>query len=199
MKPVRSPSCDQQSFPLSLPMKKRKVLAEFLDWRASEEKRHQDYLIQEMSEAERRCIEAEFERLHCCWRSGSAPCCGGWLSWTAPSQLPMPKNHCGWPRGLHSSTDSSGSWRPGACPSLSEMRFHLSSGLPKQLDKSLSSCHQSDALWRALVKFRVRPLCRCPARGAAPGAWAATRAARTAPPARCASSSAVSPSGQLLW
>ncbi|XP_037979333.1 tripartite motif-containing protein 15-like isoform X2 [Motacilla alba alba] len=37
------------------------VLAEFLDWRASEEKRHQGYL--EMSEAKRRRIEAEFERL----------------------------------------------------------------------------------------------------------------------------------------
>ncbi|KAM9591877.1 uncharacterized protein ACIBXB_005526 isoform 3-T3 [Morphnus guianensis] len=40
----------------------RKVLAEFLDWRTSEEKRHRDYL--ETSEAERRRIEAEFERLH---------------------------------------------------------------------------------------------------------------------------------------
>ncbi|XP_058720738.1 E3 ubiquitin-protein ligase TRIM7-like isoform X2 [Poecile atricapillus] len=39
----------------------RKVLAEFLDWRESEEKRHQDYL--EMSEAKRRRIEAEFQRL----------------------------------------------------------------------------------------------------------------------------------------
>ncbi|XP_074786665.1 uncharacterized protein LOC141972630 isoform X1 [Athene noctua] len=39
----------------------RKVLAEFLDWRASEEKRRLDYL--ETSEAERRRIGAEFERL----------------------------------------------------------------------------------------------------------------------------------------
>lgn len=40
-------------------------------------------------------------------------------------------------------------------PSLSEMRLHLPSGLPKQLEKSLSSCcHQSDALWEALEKFR---------------------------------------------
>ncbi|KAL9820968.1 uncharacterized protein GJ701_016302 isoform 4-T5 [Geothlypis trichas] len=76
-----------------------------------------DETCEEMSEAEWRCIEAEFERLRRCRRSGSALCCGSWLSWTAPSQLPTPKNPCGWPRGLHSSTDSLGSWRPGACPS----------------------------------------------------------------------------------
>ncbi|RLW05229.1 hypothetical protein DV515_00005258, partial [Chloebia gouldiae] len=41
--------------------------------------------------------------------------------------------------------------------SLSEMRLHLPSGLPKELEKSLSSCcHQSDALWEALEKFRGR-------------------------------------------
>ncbi|KAM6228699.1 uncharacterized protein M6G45_016228 isoform 2-T2 [Spheniscus humboldti] len=39
----------------------KEVLAEFLDWRASEEKRRLDYL--ETSEAERRRIGAEFERL----------------------------------------------------------------------------------------------------------------------------------------
>ncbi|KAL9820966.1 uncharacterized protein GJ701_016302 isoform 2-T2 [Geothlypis trichas] len=121
------------------------------EWQQGREKESHE----EMSEAEWRCIEAEFERLRRCRRSGSALCCGSWLSWTAPSQLPTPKNPCGWPRGLHSSTDSLGSWRPGACPSLSEMRFHLPSGLPKQLDKSLSSCHQSDALWEALEKFRA--------------------------------------------
>ncbi|XP_068032129.1 C-type lectin domain family 2 member B-like isoform X2 [Anomalospiza imberbis] len=38
---------------------------------------------------------------------------------------------------------------------LSEMRLYLPSGLPKELEKSLSSCcHQSDALWEALEKFR---------------------------------------------
>ncbi|XP_030824181.1 uncharacterized protein LOC115915166 isoform X1 [Camarhynchus parvulus] len=43
--------------------------------------------------------------------------------------------------------------------SLSEMRLHLPSGLPKQLEKSLSSCcHQSDALWEALEKFRASVL-----------------------------------------
>lgn len=36
-----------------------------------------------------------------------------------------------------------------------ETRLHLPSGLPKELEKSLSSCcRQSDALWEALEKFR---------------------------------------------
>ncbi|EOA95171.1 hypothetical protein Anapl_17877 [Anas platyrhynchos] len=39
----------------------RKVLAEFLDWRVADEKRRLDYL--ETSEAERRRIGSEFERL----------------------------------------------------------------------------------------------------------------------------------------
>lgn len=55
---------------------------------------------------------------------------------------------------MHSFTDSSGSWRPGSCPSLSEMRLHLPSGLLKELKSRSSCCHQSDALWEALEKFR---------------------------------------------
>ncbi|XP_010391149.3 uncharacterized protein LOC104685169 isoform X1 [Corvus cornix cornix] len=39
--------------------------------------------------------------------------------------------------------------------SWSEMRLHLPSGLPKDLERSLSSCCcQSDALWEALERFR---------------------------------------------
>ncbi|XP_062369751.1 E3 ubiquitin-protein ligase TRIM11-like isoform X3 [Cinclus cinclus] len=39
--------------------------------------------------------------------------------------------------------------------SWSEMRLHLPSGLPKELEKSLSSCcRQSHALWEALETFR---------------------------------------------
>ncbi|KAM6228700.1 uncharacterized protein M6G45_016228 isoform 3-T3 [Spheniscus humboldti] len=89
------------------------------------------------------------------WRRRSARCWGGWRSWTPPSKPPRRKNLCGWPRGSRGSTGSSGSWRPSPCPSWSEPRLHLPSGLPAELEKSLSSCRrQRAALREALEEFR---------------------------------------------
>ncbi|XP_064592851.1 uncharacterized protein LOC135460111 [Zonotrichia leucophrys gambelii] len=119
-----------------------------------------DEISEEMSEAERRCIEAEFERLRCCWRSGSgsAPMLGGSYADRERLVASHPyRSSCGEVLGcyIHHITPAPLI----SFPSLSEMRLHLPSGLPRQLEKSLSSCcHQSDALWEALEKFRASVL-----------------------------------------
>ncbi|KAM9591875.1 uncharacterized protein ACIBXB_005526 isoform 1-T1 [Morphnus guianensis] len=202
----------------------RKVLAEFLDWRTSEEKRHRDYL--ETSEAERRRIEAEFERLHRFLAEKERAVLGRLAELEAafeaaqaekslrvaegitrlhgligqlevkrtPQVRPLlteklpksaahgvltplfplilgyrehPKQVCGiWslPPLCHPDCGGAGlglniapvtSLPIVSLLSWSEMRLHLPSELPAELEKSLSSCRrQRDALWEALKEFR---------------------------------------------
>ncbi|XP_030916640.1 uncharacterized protein LOC102040053 isoform X2 [Geospiza fortis] len=139
----------------------RKVLAEFLGWRASEEKRHQDYL--EMSEAERCRIKAEFERLRRLRAEREravlrrlAELDGTFAATQAEKSLQVAEGVAQLHRLIRQLEAKCLPQDVGRIlSSLSEMRLHLPSGLPKQLEKSLSSCcHQSDALWEALEKFR---------------------------------------------
>ncbi|KAM9591879.1 uncharacterized protein ACIBXB_005526 isoform 5-T5 [Morphnus guianensis] len=217
----------------------RKVLAEFLDWRTSEEKRHRDYL--ETSEAERRRIEAEFERLHRFLAEKERAVLGRLAELEAafeaaqaekslrvaegitrlhgligqlevkrtPQVRPLlteklpksaahgvltplfplilgyrehPKQVCGiWslPPLCHPDCGGAGlglniapvtSLPIVSLLSWSEMRLHLPSELPAELEKSLSSCRrQRDALWEALKEFRdtVQPQTK-PGRGRCP-------------------------------
>ncbi|XP_066842904.1 uncharacterized protein [Anser cygnoides] len=86
-----------------------------------------------------------------CWTRRSAGCCGAWPSSTLPSRPPRRKKPRGWPRRSRGSTASSGSWRPGACPSWNEARLQL----PPELEKSLRSCRrQHAALEEALKELR---------------------------------------------
>ncbi|XP_019137411.2 uncharacterized protein LOC104685169 isoform X2 [Corvus cornix cornix] len=93
----------------------RKVLAEFLDWRVKK-REETPGLSGTGGPLGSSSLRLSSSGCASCWRSRSTQCWGGWLSWVTASQLPMPKNHCRWPRGLHNSTDSLGCWRPGACP-----------------------------------------------------------------------------------
>ncbi|XP_014107857.1 PREDICTED: E3 ubiquitin-protein ligase TRIM11-like [Pseudopodoces humilis] len=137
----------------------RKVLAAFLDWRASEEKRHQDYL--ETSEAKRRRIEAEFERLRRLLAEQERTALGRlaeldntFTATHAEKSLRVAKGVAQLHRLIGQLEACCLSQDAGSILS-SEVRLHLPSGLPKELEKSLSSCcRQSDALWEALEKFR---------------------------------------------
>ncbi|XP_058280152.1 E3 ubiquitin-protein ligase TRIM11-like isoform X2 [Hirundo rustica] len=146
----------------------RKVLTEFLDWRVSEEKRHQDYL--EMSEAERRRIQAEFERLRRLLAEQERTVLGRlaelddtFAATHAEKSLRVAEGVAQVHRLIGQLEARCLTQDVGSILS-SEMRLHLPSGLPKELEKSLSSCcRQSDALWEALEKFRA--LLETPVRG----------------------------------
>ncbi|KAM6188504.1 zinc finger protein RFP-like isoform 2-T2 [Sarcoramphus papa] len=150
----------------------RKVLAEFLDWRASEEKRRLDYL--ETSEAERRRIGAEFERLRRFLAEKEHAVLGRLAELDAAFEATQAEKSLRVAEGIarlhglirqleakHPPQDIGSilsSWR--------EMRLHLPSGLPTELEKSLSSCRrQRDALREALKEFRgpQPPPPTCPA------------------------------------
>ncbi|XP_054663528.1 uncharacterized protein LOC129198334 isoform X4 [Grus americana] len=157
----------------------RKVLAEFLDWRASEEKRRLDYL--ETSGAERRRIGAEFERLRRFLAEKERAVLGRLAELDAAFEAAQVEKSSRVAEGivrLHgligqleaqdigsvlSRYVAVGCFPPCykhptsavSLPSWSEMRLHLPSGLPAELHKSLSSCHrQRDALREALEQFR---------------------------------------------
>ncbi|XP_062369750.1 E3 ubiquitin-protein ligase TRIM7-like isoform X2 [Cinclus cinclus] len=139
----------------------RKVLAEFLDWRASEEKRHQDYL--EMSEAKRGRIEAEFERLRRLLAEQERTVLGRLAELDHTFAAAHAEKSLRVAEGVAQLHRLIGQLEARCSPqdvgstlsSWSEMRLHLPSGLPKELEKSLSSCcRQSHALWEALETFR---------------------------------------------
>ncbi|XP_042658253.1 E3 ubiquitin-protein ligase TRIM11-like isoform X2 [Tyto alba] len=168
----------------------RKVLAEFLDWRASEEKQRLDYLKhagsslrhvpapreapnpagaagadpgQERSGAERRRIGAEFERLRRFLAEKEREVLGRLAELDAAFEAAHEDKSERVAEGiarLHGligqleakrSPQGSGS----ILSSWSEMRLHLPSGLPAELEKSLSSCRrQRAALREALEESR---------------------------------------------
>ncbi|KAM9591880.1 E3 ubiquitin-protein ligase TRIM7-like isoform 6-T6 [Morphnus guianensis] len=154
----------------------RKVLAEFLDWRTSEEKRHRDYL--ETSEAERRRIEAEFERLHRFLAEKERAVLGRLAELEAAFEAAQAEKSLRVAEGITRLHGLIGQLEVKRTPqdigsilsSWSEMRLHLPSELPAELEKSLSSCRrQRDALWEALKEFRdtVQPQTK-PGRGRCP-------------------------------
>ncbi|XP_029862155.1 E3 ubiquitin-protein ligase TRIM7-like [Aquila chrysaetos chrysaetos] len=139
----------------------RKVLAEFLDWRTSEEKRHRDYL--ETSEAERRRIGAEFERLHRFLAEKERAVLGRLAELDAAFEAAQAEKSLQVAEGITRLHGLIGQLEAKRTPqdigsilsSWSEMRLHLPSELPAELEKSLSSCRrQRDALWEALKEFR---------------------------------------------
>ncbi|GAB0201511.1 E3 ubiquitin-protein ligase TRIM7-like [Grus japonensis] len=135
----------------------RKVLAEFLDWRASEEKRRLDYL--ETSGAERRRIGAEFERLRRFLAEKERAVLGRLAELDAAFEAAQVEKSSRVAEGivrLHGLIGQLEAQDIGSVlSSWSEMRLHLPSGLPAELHKSLSSCHrQRDALREALEQFR---------------------------------------------
>ncbi|XP_050770781.1 E3 ubiquitin-protein ligase TRIM7-like isoform X1 [Gymnogyps californianus] len=141
----------------------RKVLAEFLDWRASEEKRRLDYL--ETSEAERRRIGAEFERLRRFLAEKEHAVLGRLAELDAAFEATQAEKSLRVAEGiarLHGLIGQLEAKHPpqdigSILSSWREMRLHLPSGLPTELEKSLSSCRrQRDALREALKEFRER-------------------------------------------
>ncbi|XP_050770783.1 E3 ubiquitin-protein ligase TRIM11-like isoform X3 [Gymnogyps californianus] len=150
----------------------RKVLAEFLDWRASEEKRRLDYL--ETSEAERRRIGAEFERLRRFLAEKEHAVLGRLAELDAAFEATQAEKSLRVAEGiarLHGLIGQLEAKHPpqdigSILSSWREMRLHLPSGLPTELEKSLSSCRrQRDALREALKEFRAKTT---PEPGAAP-------------------------------
>ncbi|KAM4879359.1 uncharacterized protein FYW23_015461 isoform 2-T2 [Sylvia borin] len=139
----------------------RKVLAEFLEWRVNEEKRHQDYL--DMSEAERRRIQAEFERLRQLLAEQERTVLGRLAELDDTFAATHAEKSLRVAEGVAQLHRLIAQLEARCLPQnvgsilTSEMRLHLPSGLPKELEKSLSSCcRQSDALWEALEKLRGR-------------------------------------------
>ncbi|KAM4879362.1 E3 ubiquitin-protein ligase TRIM11-like isoform 4-T5 [Sylvia borin] len=137
----------------------RKVLAEFLEWRVNEEKRHQDYL--DMSEAERRRIQAEFERLRQLLAEQERTVLGRLAELDDTFAATHAEKSLRVAEGVAQLHRLIAQLEARCLPQnvgsilTSEMRLHLPSGLPKELEKSLSSCcRQSDALWEALEKLR---------------------------------------------
>ncbi|XP_049649007.1 E3 ubiquitin-protein ligase TRIM7-like [Accipiter gentilis] len=139
----------------------RKLLAEFLDWRTNEEKRHRDYL--ETSKAERRRIGAEFERLHRFLVEKEHVVLGRLAELDAAFEAAQAEKSLRVAEGITRLHGLIGQLEVKRTPqdigsilsSWSEMRLHLPSELPTELEKSLSSCRrQRDALWQALKEFR---------------------------------------------
>ncbi|XP_074990807.1 E3 ubiquitin-protein ligase TRIM7-like isoform X2 [Calonectris borealis] len=151
----------------------RKALAEFLDWKASEEKRRLDYL--ETSEAERRRIGAEFERLRRFLTEKERAVLGRLAELDAAFEAAQAEKSLRVAEGIARLHGLIGQLEAKRLPqdlgsilsSRNEMRLHLPSGLPTELEKNLSSCRrQRDALQEALREFRDtgRP-------EAKPGTW----------------------------
>ncbi|XP_076216739.1 E3 ubiquitin-protein ligase TRIM7-like [Aptenodytes patagonicus] len=139
----------------------RKVLAEFLDWRASEEKRRLDYL--ETSEAERRRVGAEFERLRRVLAEKERAVLGRLAELDATFETAQAEKSLRVAEGIARLQGLIGQLEAKRLPqdigsilsSWSEPRLHLPSGLPAELEKSLSSCRrQRAALQEALEEFR---------------------------------------------
>ncbi|KAM6228698.1 uncharacterized protein M6G45_016228 isoform 1-T1 [Spheniscus humboldti] len=139
----------------------KEVLAEFLDWRASEEKRRLDYL--ETSEAERRRIGAEFERLRRVLAEKERAVLGRLAELDAAFETAQAEKSLRVAEGIAGLHGLIGQLEAKPLPqdigsilsSWSEPRLHLPSGLPAELEKSLSSCRrQRAALREALEEFR---------------------------------------------
>ncbi|XP_068265424.1 zinc finger protein RFP-like isoform X2 [Nyctibius grandis] len=138
----------------------RKVLAEFLDWRASEEKRRLDYL--DTSEAERCRLRAEFERLRRLLAEKEREVLGRLAELDAAFEATQVEKSLRVAEGIVRLQGLIGQLEAKRLPqdigsilsSWSEMKLHLPSGLPVELEKSLSSCRrQRDALREALKEF----------------------------------------------
>ncbi|XP_030366699.1 E3 ubiquitin-protein ligase TRIM7-like [Strigops habroptila] len=139
----------------------RKVLAEFLDWRMSEEKQHVDYLA--WSEAERRRIRAEFERLRWLLAEKERAVLARLEEFDAAFKAAQEEKSSWVVEGiarLHGLIRQLEAKRlpqdiGSVLSSWSEMKLQLLTGLPAELEKSLSSCrHQRDALREALKELR---------------------------------------------
>ncbi|KAM6106991.1 E3 ubiquitin-protein ligase TRIM7-like isoform 2-T4 [Phoenicopterus ruber ruber] len=138
----------------------RKALAEFLDWRASEEKRRLDYL--ETSEAERRRIGAEFERLRRFLAEKERAALGRLAELDAAFEAAQAEKSLRLDEGitqLHGLIGQLEAKRPpqaigSILSSWSETKLQVPSGLPAELEESLSLCRRSrDALREALKGF----------------------------------------------
>ncbi|XP_071588879.1 E3 ubiquitin-protein ligase TRIM7-like isoform X2 [Heliangelus exortis] len=138
------------------PAESCEVLAEFLEWKTSEEKRRLDYL--EMSEAERRRIGAEFERLRRFLEEKEREVLGKLRDLDAAFEAAQEEKSWRVAEGIRRlqglirqlEAKDTGS----ILSSWSEMRLPLPCGLPDQLEKSLSSCRlQRAALQEALRGF----------------------------------------------
>ncbi|XP_068265427.1 E3 ubiquitin-protein ligase TRIM39-like isoform X5 [Nyctibius grandis] len=141
----------------------RKVLAEFLDWRASEEKRRLDYL--DTSEAERCRLRAEFERLRRLLAEKEREVLGRLAELDAAFEATQVEKSLRVAEGIVRLQGLIGQLEAKRLPqdigsilsSWSEMKLHLPSGLPVELEKSLSSCRrQRDALREALKEFGAK-------------------------------------------
>ncbi|XP_074786666.1 zinc finger protein RFP-like isoform X2 [Athene noctua] len=135
----------------------RKVLAEFLDWRASEEKRRLDYL--ETSEAERRRIGAEFERLRRLLEEKEREVLGRLEELDAAFEATQEEKSLRVTEGIVRLQGLIGQLEAERLPQdigsilsgWSETRLQLLSELPTELEKSLS---QRDTLRGALKELR---------------------------------------------
>ncbi|XP_074666601.1 pyrin-like isoform X2 [Strix aluco] len=139
----------------------RKALAEFLDWRASEEKRRVEYL--ETSEAERRRIGAEFKRLRWFLEEKEREVLGRLAELDAAFEAAQEEKSLRVAEGIARLQGLIGQLEAKRSPQdigsilsgWSEMRLQLLSGLPRELEKSLSCCRrQREALQEALQEFR---------------------------------------------
>ncbi|XP_062491393.1 uncharacterized protein LOC134172342 [Pezoporus occidentalis] len=137
----------------------RKVLAELLDWRMSEEKQRMDYLAR--SEAERGRIRAEFKRLQQLLAEKECAALARLAELDAAFEAAQEEKSSRVAEGITQLHVLIGQLEAKRLPQdigsilSSKMKLQLPSGLPTELEKSLSSCrHQRDALREALEELR---------------------------------------------